>query len=258
MSAYITFDNIAKHYHSADVVTRALDGASFTIEQGELAVILGPSGAGKTTALNILGGMDTATSGKLLVDGRDITACNRRQLVEYRRYDIGFVFQFYNLVPNLTALENIELANQMKKDSMDAGEILKLVGLSHRSSNFPGQLSGGEQQRVAIARAIAKKPEIYIFDDSFSALDYKTDVVLRQALKSETSDSTVIIVAQRISTILHADQILVLDEGEIVGKGTHAELMKSCEVYRQIATSQLSEEELAADMSDGKEADDHE
>ena len=116
MSAYITFDNIAKHYHRADVITRALDGASFCVEQGELAVILGPSGAGKTTALNILGGMDTATSGQLLVDGRDITACNRRQLVEYRRYDIGFVFQFYNLVPNLTALENIELANQMKKE----------------------------------------------------------------------------------------------------------------------------------------------
>ena len=171
MSAYITFDNIAKHYHRADVITRALDGASFCVEQGELAVILGPSGAGKTTALNILGGMDTATSGQLLVDGRDITACNRRQLVEYRRYDIGFVFQFYNLVPNLTALENIELANQMKKDSMDAGEILKLVGLSHRSSNFPGQLSGGEQQRVAIARAIAKKPKLLLCDEPTGALD---------------------------------------------------------------------------------------
>ena len=183
MSAYITFDNIAKHYHSADVVTRALDGASFTIEQGELAVILGPSGAGKTTALNILGGMDTATSGKLLVDGRDITACNRRQLVEYRRYDIGFVFQFYNLVPNLTALENIELANQMKKDSMDAGEILKLVGLSHRSSNFPGQLSGGEQQRVAIARAIAKKPKLLLCDEPTGALDDQSGRMVLELLQ---------------------------------------------------------------------------
>lgn len=156
MSAYITFDNIAKHYHRADVITRALDGASFCVEQGELAVILGPSGAGKTTALNILGGMDTATSGQLLVDGRDITACNRRQLVEYRRYDIGFVFQFYNLVPNLTALENIELANQMKKDSMDAGEILKLVGLSHRSSNSPGSFPGENSSGLPLPEPLPK------------------------------------------------------------------------------------------------------
>lgn len=213
MSAYITFDNIAKHYHSADVVTRALDGASFTIEQGELAVILGPSGAGKTTALNILGGMDTATSGKLLVDGRDITACNRRQLVEYRRYDIGFVFQFYNLVPNLTALENIELANQMKKDSMDAGEILKLVGLSHRSSNFPGQLSGGEQQRVAIA----KKPKLLLCDEPTGALDDQSGRMVLELLQklSRQEGMTVLIITHNAAIAQMADRIIRFKNGTV-------------------------------------------
>ena len=210
-------DNIAKHYHSADVVTRALDGASFTIEQGELAVILGPSGAGKTTALNILGGMDTATSGKLLVDGRDITACNRRQLVEYRRYDIGFVFQFYNLVPNLTALENIELANQMKKDSMDAGEILKLVGLSHRSSNFPGQLSGGEQQRVAIARAIAKKPKLLLCDEPTGALDDQSGRMVLELLQklSRQEGMTVLIITHNAAIAQMADRIIRFKNGTV-------------------------------------------
>ena len=217
MSAYITFDNIAKHYHRADVITRALDGASFCVEQGELAVILGPSGAGKTTALNILGGMDTATSGQLLVDGRDITACNRRQLVEYRRYDIGFVFQFYNLVPNLTALENIELANQMKKDSMDAGEILKLVGLSHRSSNFPGQLSGGEQQRVAIARAIAKKPKLLLCDEPTGALDSKTsrDILILLEEINEKYGTTMLIVTHNNSIKNMVHQVIMIKDGQI-------------------------------------------
>lgn len=217
MSAYITFDNIAKHYHSADVVTRALDGASFTIEQGELAVILGPSGAGKTTALNILGGMDTATSGKLLVDGRDITACNRRQLVEYRRYDIGYVLQFYNLVPNLTALENIELANQMKKDSMDAGEILKLVELSHRSSNFPRQLSGGEQQRVAIARAIAKKPKLLLCDEPTGALDDQSGRMVLELLQklSRQEGMTVLIITHNAAIAQMADRIIRFKNGTV-------------------------------------------
>lgn len=217
MSAYITFDNIAKHYHRADVITRALDGASFCVEQGELAVILGPSGAGKTTALNILGGMDTATSGQLLVDGRDITACNRRQLVEYRRYDIGFVFQFYNLVPNLTALENIELANQMKKGSMDAGEILKLVGLSHRSSNFPGQLSGGEQQRVAIARAIAKKPKLLLCDEPTGALDDQSGRMVLELLQklSRQEGMTVLIITHNAAIAQMADRIIRFKNGAV-------------------------------------------
>ena len=210
-------DNIAKHYHSAEVVTRALDGASFSVEQGELAVILGPSGAGKTTALNILGGMDTATSGKLLVDGRDITACNRRQLVEYRRYDIGYVLQFYNLVPNLTALENIELANQMKKDSMDAGEILKLVGLSHRSSNFPRQLSGGEQQRVAIARAIAKKPKLLLCDEPTGALDDQSGRMVLELLQklSRQEGMTVLIITHNAAIAQMADRIIRFKNGTV-------------------------------------------
>ena len=217
MSAYITFDNIAKHYHRADVITRALDGASFCVEQGELAVILGPSGAGKTTALNILGGMDTATSGQLLVDGRDITACNRRQLVEYRRYDIGFVFQFYNLVPNLTALENIELANQMKKDSMAAGEILQLVGVSHRSSNFPGQLSGGEQQRVAIARAIAKKPKLLLCDEPTGALDDQSGRMVLELLQklSRQEGMTVLIITHNAAIAQMADRIIRFKNGTV-------------------------------------------
>ena len=200
MSAYITFDNIAKHYHSAEVVTRALDGASFSVEQGELAVILGPSGAGKTTALNILGGMDTATSGKLLVDGRDITACNHRQLI-----------------PNLTALENIELANQMKKDSMDAGEILKLVGLSHRSSNFPGQLSGGEQQRVAIARAIAKKPKLLLCDEPTGALDDQSGRMVLGLLQklSRQAGMTVLIITHNAAIAQMADRIIRFKNGAV-------------------------------------------
>ena len=217
MSAYITFDNIAKHYHRADVITRALDGASFCVEQGELAVILGPSGAGKTTALNILGGMDTATSGQLLVDGRDITACNRRQLVEYRRYDIGFVFQFYNMVPNLTALENNELANQMKKASMDAGEILKLVGLSHRSSNFSGQLSGGEQQRVAIARAIDKKPKSLPCDEPTGALDDQSGRMVLELLQklSRQEGMTVLIITHNAAIAQMADRIIRFKNGTV-------------------------------------------
>ena len=158
--AYIEFNQITKEYKSGETRIKALDEASFQVEKGELAVILGSSGAGKTTALNILGGMDVPTSGQILVDGNDITKYSKKQLVGYRRTDIGFVFQFYNLVPNLTALENVELAAQVCKDSLDAGETLEKVGLGERKNNFPAQLSGGEQQRVSIARALAKNPKL--------------------------------------------------------------------------------------------------
>ena len=245
--AYIEFKNIVKEYKMGEVTIKALNNTNFEIEKGELVVIVGPSGAGKTTTLNILGGMDKATSGEVIVDGKEITKLNDKKLIEYRRNDIGFVFQFYNLVQNLTAKENVELATQICSDALDVNEILEKVGLSDRKDNFPAQLSGGEQQRVAIARAIAKNPEIYIFDDSFSALDYKTDATLRAKLKEKTSESTVMIVAQRISTILHADQIIVLDDGMVAGIGNHQELLENCPVYQEIYYSQFDRKEERAD-----------
>ena len=245
MAAFVTFEDVSKVYHSGEIEIRAVDHISFTIEKGEFCVIVGPSGAGKTTVLNMLGGMDACSGGTITVDGTRVSGFNARQLTTYRRHDIGFVFQFYNLVGNLTALENVELAAQICKDPLDAATVLNEVGLSARANNFPGQLSGGEQQRVAIARALARKPEILVFDDSFSALDYRTDAKLREGLSKQLHDTTKIIVAQRISTIRHADKIIVLDRGETVGIGTHEELMKNCDVYREIATSQLSAAELA-------------
>ena len=169
--SYIEFNNVVKRYGSGAAEIRALDGASFSVEKGELAVILGASGAGKTTALNILGGMDSATDGSVLIDGQDIARSSESQLVEYRRAAVGFVFQFYNLVPNLTALENVELASQICPDSLNAAETLCRVGLEKRLNNFPAQLSGGEQQRVAIARALSMNPHVMLFDEATSALD---------------------------------------------------------------------------------------
>ena len=172
--AYIEFEHIVKEYKTGETSIRALDDADFQVEKGELAVILGASGAGKTTALNILGGMDRASSGRLVVDGEDITSYNKKQLTTYRRSSIGFVFQFYNLVPNLTALENVELASQVCQDAFDPSAVLDKVGLSDRKNNFPAQLSGGEQQRDSIARALAKKPKLLLCDEPTGALDYNT------------------------------------------------------------------------------------
>lgn len=172
--AYIEFNDIVKTYQMGEVSIQALDHAQFDIEQGELVCILGPSGAGKTTALNILGGMDSASSGQVLVDGIDITQLKNKALVNYRRNDIGFVFQFYNLIQNLTALENVEMAVQLTKDSFSPAETLEKVGLAERQKNFPAQLSGGEQQRVAIARALAKNPKLLLCDEPTGALDYHT------------------------------------------------------------------------------------
>ena len=172
--AFVEFENVGKTYHMGEVSIQALHDASFTVEKGELVVIVGPSGAGKTTLLNILGGMDTLTTGRVTLDGREVSALNQRQLTQYRREDVGFVFQFYNLVGNLTALENVELANQICKEPLDAQQVLKDVGLGERMKNFPSQLSGGEQQRVAIARALAKNPKLLLCDEPTGALDYKT------------------------------------------------------------------------------------
>ena len=171
---FIEFKNVNKKYKMGEVVINALNDTNFSINKGELVVIVGPSGAGKTTTLNILGGMDTATSGNVYVDNREVTNLNNKQLIQYRRNDIGFVFQFYNLVQNLTAKENVELATQLCKDALDINEILEKVGLQDRKDNFPSQLSGGEQQRVAIARAIAKNPKLLLCDEPTGALDYKT------------------------------------------------------------------------------------
>lgn len=215
--AYIEFKNVVKEYITGEMSIKALDGASFQVEKGELAVILGSSGAGKTTALNILGGMDTATSGQVLVDGADITACNEKQLIGYRRTDIGFVFQFYNLVPNLTALENVELASQICKNSLDAEETLKKVGLADRLNNFPAQLSGGEQQRVSIARAIAKNPKLLLCDEPTGALDYNTGKQILQLLQDTCRKEkiTVLIITHNSALAPMADRLIRFKNGKV-------------------------------------------
>ena len=181
--AFVEFHNVGKTYHLGEVDIHALHDASFEVEKGELVVIVGPSGAGKTTLLNILGGMDTLSSGQVFLDGREISALKKKQLTDYRRHDVGFVFQFYNLIGNLTALENVELANQICKNPLDAQKILEEVGLGDRMKNFPSQLSGGEQQRVAIARALAKNPKLLLCDEPTGALDYQTGKAILQLLQ---------------------------------------------------------------------------
>jgi putative ABC transport system ATP-binding protein len=215
--SYIEFNHIIKEYKTGETFIRALDDASFFVEKGELAVILGSSGAGKTTALNILGGMDTATGGEIVVDGKNITDFSPKQLVGYRRTDIGFVFQFYNLVPNLTALENVELAAQVCSDSLDAGETLDKVGLSERKNNFPAQLSGGEQQRVAIARAIAKNPKLLLCDEPTGALDYNTGKQILQLLQDtcRKDNITVLIITHNSALAPMADRLIRFKSGKV-------------------------------------------
>lgn len=218
--AYIEFDRVVKEYPSGRTTIRALDEASFTADRGELTVILGQSGAGKTTALNILGGMDTATSGRVVVGGRDITGLRKRGLIAYRRMDIGFVFQFYNLVPNLTALENVELASQICPDHFDPADTLHKVGLGDRLSNFPAQLSGGEQQRVSIARAIAKKPKLLLCDEPTGALDYETGKEVLQLLQDICRDEnmTVLIITHNSALAPMAHKVVRFRSGKVVGE----------------------------------------
>ena len=215
--AYIEFNNVVKTYGAGESQINALDGANFTVERGELAVILGASGAGKTTALNILGGMDTATSGTVMVDRRNITHATERELVEYRRTDVGFVFQFYNLVPNLTALENVELAAQVCANALDAEESLCKVGLAKRLGNFPAQLSGGEQQRVSIARAIAKAPKLLLCDEPTGALDYQTGKQILQLLQDtcRRDGITVIIITHNSALAPMADRLIRFKSGRV-------------------------------------------
>lgn len=221
--AYIEFSDVTKVYGSGDAEVHALDGASFEVERGELAVILGASGAGKTTALNILGGMDAATSGHVVVDGRDVSAATEDDLVEYRRADVGFVFQFYNLVPNLTALENVELASQICPDSLDAAECLRKVGLGERMANFPSQLSGGEQQRVSIARALAKNPKLLLCDEPTGALDYRTGKQILGLLQTTCRNTghTVVIVTHNLAFTQIADRVIRVREGRAASVKTN-------------------------------------
>lgn len=216
--AYIEFHNISKIYRSGSNEVRALDGIDFSVEKGELCVIAGHSGAGKTTLLNILGGMDTASSGEAWLDGRDITSLTPKQLTGYRRNDVGFVFQFYNLVQNLTALENVELASEICRDSLDARTVLKEVGLEDRMDNFPGQLSGGEQQRVSIARAIAKNPKIILCDEPTGALDYQTGKAVLKLLQDicRNTGKTVLIITHNSAITQIADRVIRIRSGKIL------------------------------------------
>ena len=214
--SYIEVKNISKMYKMGDVEIKALDNTSFTIEKGELVVILGPSGAGKTTCLNILGGMDVATSGNITIDNNDITNYNEKELINYRRNDIGFVFQFYNLIQNLSAIENVELAVQLCPDHLDPNDIMDRVGLANRKNNFPSQLSGGEQQRVAIARALAKNPRMLLCDEPTGALDYTTGKQILKLLESTAREHkmTVVIITHNSAIAQMADKIIKLKNGK--------------------------------------------
>lgn len=214
---FISFEQVNKVYHTGEVDTVALDGVNFTVDEGDFCVIVGASGAGKTTILNILGGMDTLTDGRVFLDGEEISKFTKRRLTTYRRHDVGFVFQFYNLVQNLTALENVELASEICKDPLDAAEVLKEVGLEERMNNFPAQLSGGEQQRVAIARALAKNPKLLLCDEPTGALDYNTGKAILKLLQDtcRNTGKTVIVITHNQAITKMADTIIEVRSGKI-------------------------------------------
>ena len=215
--AFVEFADVSKIYQMGEVEVAAVRDMGFTIEQGEFVVIVGPSGAGKTTLLNMLGGMDSATSGTIMLDGARVSSFSRKQLTQYRRHDIGFVFQFYNLVQNLTARENVELASQICRDPLDADEVLAAVGLADRVRNFPGQLSGGEQQRVAIARALAKNPKLLLCDEPTGALDYETGKAILKLLQDTCRDTwrTVVVVTHNSAFTAIADRVIHVREGSV-------------------------------------------
>ena len=217
MEAYVKLEDVTKVYHMGEVEIRAADGINFEIMKGEFVVIVGPSGAGKTTVLNVLGGMDTATSGSIMVDGKDISSYNARELTAYRRDDIGFVFQFYNLITNLTALENVELALQICRDPLPAKRVLVDVGLEGRMKNFPAQLSGGEQQRVSIARALAKNPKLLLCDEPTGALDYNTGKAILKLLQDMCRERgmTVIVITHNQAIAPMADRVIKFKNGKV-------------------------------------------
>ena len=232
MEEFVKLKDITKVYHMGEVEIRAADNINFSIKKGEFVVIVGPSGAGKTTVLNILGGMDTATGGTLTVDGKDITAYDSRQLTGYRRDDIGFVFQFYNLIPNLTALENVELALQICKDTLDAKKVLEDVGLGDRLDNFPAQLSGGEQQRVSIARALAKNPKLLLCDEPTGALDYNTGKAILKLLQNMCRERgmTVIVITHNQALAPMADRLIHIKNGQVSHMETNENPMSIDEI----------------------------
>ena len=215
--SFVEFKNVRKTYHMGEVDIDALKDVSFEIEKGEFAVIVGASGAGKTTILNILGGMDTASSGSVILDGEEVSSFNQRRLTTFRRHDIGFVFQFYNLVQNLTAVENVELASQICKDPLDAMKVIESVGLKDRANNFPAQLSGGEQQRVAIARALAKNPKLLLCDEPTGALDYNTGKMILKLLQDtcRRQGITVIVITHNQALTAMADRIITVRSGTV-------------------------------------------
>ena len=225
--AYIEMKRVTRVYETGDVKIHALSGVDLEIERGELAIIVGPSGAGKTTLLNLLGGMDTATDGSIQVDGRELVGLRGRELTRFRRYDVGFVFQFYNLVGNLTALENVELASQICPDPMPAAEALEKVGLGHRLQNFPAQLSGGEQQRVAIARALAKRPKLLLCDEPTGALDYVTGKEVLRLLQDtcRRDGMTVLIITHNSALMPMGDRVIRLRSGKVLESWTNASPM---------------------------------
>ncbi len=220
MSGFICFENVSKIYAMGEVRINALQEASFNVEKGELCVIVGPSGAGKTTLLNILGGMDSLTSGRVLIDGEDISTYSRRRLTCYRRYDVGFVFQFYNLIQNLTALENVEMATQICRKPLDPLEMIERVGLKERASNFPAQLSGGEQQRVSIARALAKNPKLLLCDEPTGALDYVTGKQILKLLQDTCRETgmTVLIITHNGALTAMADRVITVKSGRVISE----------------------------------------